>query len=79
MHQAELDLAEALAAQLGVQVRGVQAALLDSLAQRRHRAQQLLVGEVERLERPDLLADELLHPVQVRLELGFGREVPHAG
>ena len=38
----------------------------------------LLVVEVERLERPDLLADELLHPVQVRLELGFRREVPHA-
>ena len=38
MHQAELDLAEALAAELGVEVRRPQAALLDLLLQRRHRA-----------------------------------------
>jgi hypothetical protein len=79
VHEAELDLAEALAAQLGVQMRGVQAALLDALAQRSHRPQQLLVREVERLEGPDLLSDELVHPVQMCLELGFRREVPHAG
>ena len=28
------------------------------------------------LDRPDLLAHELAHPVQLRLELGLGREVP---
>ena len=76
VHEAELDLAEALAAELGRQVRRPQAALAHLLLQRRQRAVELRTVEVERLQRPDLLADEAAHPVQLGLELGLGREVP---
>jgi hypothetical protein len=76
VHEPELDLAEALPAQLWVEVGGPQAALLDALLERRHRPVELVHREVERLQRPDLLADELAHPVEVLLELGLGREIP---
>ena len=78
MHQAELDLAEALAAELRVEVRRPQPALLDLLLQRRDRALEAVLAELvdDRLERPDLLAHELAHPVELLLELGLGREVP---
>ena len=61
VHQPELDLAEALAAELGVEVRGPQPALLDALLQRRVDAVELRLVELadDRLERPDLLAHEL--------------------
>jgi hypothetical protein len=42
-------------------------------------AHELLVGQIERLQRPDLVAHEVAHPVQVCLELGLGREIPHEG
>ena len=78
VHQAELDLAEALAAELGVQVRGPQAALAHLLLQRRDRPAERVVAELaeDRLDRPDLLAHERAHPVQLLLELGLGREIP---
>jgi hypothetical protein len=74
VHEAELDLAEALPAQLLVEVRGPQPALLDLLAQRLHGAHHLVPLELvdESLERLDLLADERPHPVQMLLELGLG-------
>ena len=74
MHEAELDLAEALPAELLVEVRGPQPAFLDLLAQRLHGPHQLVPLELvdESLERLDLLADELPHPIQVLLELGLG-------
>ena len=46
MHQAELDLAEALAAELGRQVRGPQPALLDLLLERRDRALEAVLAEL---------------------------------
>ena len=78
MHEPELDLAEALAAELGVEVRGPQPAALDLLLQRRVDAVERVLVELvgDRLERPDLLADELAHPVELLLELGLGREIP---
>ena len=81
VHQAELDLAEPLPAQLGRQVRGPQPALLDLLAQRRDRALEPVLAELleDGLDRPDLGAHEVGHPVQLALELRFGREVPRHG
>ena len=78
VHQAELDLAEALAAELGVQVRRPQAALAHLLLQRRDQPPEGVVAELaeDRLDRPDLLAHEGAHPVQLLLELGLGREIP---
>ena len=60
VHQPELDLAEALAAELGRQVRRPQPALLDRRLQRRVDAVELGLREavLDRLDRPDLLADE---------------------
>ena len=76
--QAELDLAEALAAELGRQVGGPQAALAHLLLQRRDRAHEAVLAELleDGLDRPDLLAHEVAHPVELRLELGLGGEVP---
>ena len=72
VHQPELDLAEALPAELGRQVRGPQAALLDLLLQRRVDAVE--VGLVRRssivLDRPHLLAHELAHPLELASNSG---------
>ena len=82
VHQAELHLAEAAAAHLRRQVGGPQALALDLVLHRVGEALERrppfgrapLLGQ--RLERDDLLPDERAHPVQLRLELGFGGEVP---
>ena len=82
VHEAELDLAEALAAEVGRQVGGPQAALLDLLLERRDGALEAVLAELleDGLDRPDLLAHELAHPVELLLELGLRREVPcHVG
>ena len=78
VHQPEAHLAHALPAELGRQVRGPQPALLDLLLQRRDRLAQAVEAELvpDRLERPDLAADELGHPVELLLEVGVGGEVP---
>ena len=78
VHQAELDLAKALAAELRVQVRGPQTLFLDLLLQRPGGAPQPLPSELarKRLERPDVLAHERAHPLQFGLELGLGGEIP---
>ena len=82
VHQPELDLAEALAAELGREVRGPQPALLDRRLQRGVDAIELDLREavLDGLDRPDLVADERPHPLEVALELGVGGEVPgHSG
>src|SRR5690349_2696279 len=65
MHQPELDLAESLAAELGIEVRRPQAALADLLGERRNRAFEPVVAELidQRLQRPNALAHDLAHPV----------------
>ena len=82
LSQAELDLPEAPAAELGIQVRGPQPTRLDLLLERAVDAIELLLVEIldDRLDRPDLLADELAHPCELLFELGLGREIPcHCG
>src|SRR3984893_4218064 len=78
VHQPELQLAEALAAELGVEVCGPQPALLDPLLQRS--VDPVEPGLIElahdRLQGPDLLAHELAHPVELLLKLRLRREIP---
>jgi hypothetical protein len=59
-------------------VGGPQAALLDLLAQRRDDALEAVLAELleDGLDRPDLFAHEVAHPVELLLELGLRREVP---
>src|SRR6185437_3279110 len=78
VHQPELDLAEALAAELGIEMRGPQAVRPDLLGQRLDRSRQAVGTELvdQRLQRPDPLALELAHPVQLGLKLRLGREIP---
>ena len=78
VHQPELDLAEALAAELGREVRGPQAALLDLLLQRRVDAIEVGLRQtvLDGLDRPHLFAHEGAHPLELALELGVGAEVP---
>ncbi len=78
VHEAEPDLAEALPAEVRRQVRGPQPALLDLLLERLDRPLPALLPQLveDRLDRPDLLAHEGAHPVQLLLELRVGGEVP---
>ena len=82
VHQAQLHLAEPAAAHLRRQVGRPQALVLDLLLERRGDGDEALpplrrAPEVgEGLEGHDLLADEAAHPVELRLELGLGGEVP---
>jgi hypothetical protein len=81
----ELELAVALAAELGAEVAGPQA-LLAYLVLERLDDVALLVGEVfgglvvvvrpERVDLVDLVGDEAVGPVEFLLELGLGSEVP---
>ena len=84
VHQRELDLAEALAAEFGAEVAGPQALVLHLLLQRLDRASGDRVGLVVRVaehevERLDLLAHELVDPVELFLELRIGLEIPRHG
>ena len=78
VHQTELDLPETLTAELGIQVRGPQALLLDLLLKGLGGAAQPLPAELveQRLQRPHLLAHEAAHPLELGLELGFCGEIP---
>jgi hypothetical protein len=78
MHEPELHLAEALAAEVRRQVRGEQPARLDLLLERRDRTVEALLAELVEhdLEGIDLRPHELAHPIELLLELGLGREVP---
>ena len=62
----------------GRQVGRPQAARLDLLLQRRERAAEPVDAQLvpDRLQRPDLAADEVRHPVELLLEVGVGGEVP---
>ena len=71
-----LHLPEPHAAQLGRQVGRPQPLRLDLLLERPDQHPHLVVGQIERLEREDLLADEPAHPLQLLLELGLRREIP---
>ena len=79
VHQRQLHLAVALAPELGVEVARPQPAILAPAASAApspastRSSRHVVVEERERL---DLLVDEAAHPVQLRLELGVGREVP---
>ena len=82
VHQPELHLAEPLPPELGIEVRRPQAALPHLLLQRGVDAVEPRLVELSdnRLQRPDLLAHEGAHPVELLLELRFGREIPrHRG
>jgi hypothetical protein len=78
VHQAELDLAEALSSELGIEVRRPQALPLDLVLERPQRNRETVPSELveQRLEWPDVLADKRRHPLEVALELGLGREIP---
>ena len=76
MHQAEAYLAETHAAQRRGQVRGPQTLGLDPLLHRQDHLTDLVIGQIQRLEREHLFPDEFAHPRQLRLELGLGREIP---
>ena len=81
VHEAELDLAEPLAPELGIEVCRPQILSLDLLPQRRHRPLEAVKSEFvdQCLQRPDPLPDELLHPVELALEVRVGGEVPGHG
>jgi hypothetical protein len=76
VEQAELELAEAPAPELRVEMRRPQAALLHALLQGRGEPAEGPVVEVEHLERVDLLLQEAARPVELGRELRLGREVP---
>ncbi len=81
VHQGQLDLPVAGAAQFGAQMAGPETAILHLLLQR---ADELLVQRIvdveralqDQVERLDLLADEGVDPGQLVGEIGVGLEVP---
>ena len=82
VEQAELELAEAGAAELLVEEDRPQALVLDLLLQAAHVRLDLGVRRADRVrehvvERLDLLLAELLDPVELLLELRLGLERPH--
>ena len=81
VQERQLELAVALAAELGAEVGGPQTAVLDLLLQRTDHGHGRLVALVVRIaehqvERLDVLTDELVHPVELELVVGVGAEVP---
>src|SRR5713101_4349029 len=76
VHEAELHLAVALAAQLGGEVRRPEPLLFDLFLQRPDGACEAALVHVEDLERVDLFVHETAHPLELCLELGLGGEVP---
>ena len=79
VHQPQPHLPEPHAAQRRRQVRRPQPLRLDLLLQRPDHDPHLVVRQIQGLEREDLLAHEAAHPLQLLLELGFGREIPGHG
>ena len=83
VHQRELHLAVPLAAELRAEVARPEVVVLHDLLELLAALHEL--GEVDRarrqqcLERLDLLADELVDPVELLLELGVGLEIPGHG
>ena len=82
VHQPELHLAEALAAELRIEVRRPQPALLDLLLERRVDAVQLRPGRARRRSARAARSPRarIAHPFELLLEFRVGREVPcHVG
>ncbi len=71
MHEAELDLPEAHSPEVRREVRGPQPLALYLLLEGADHLQELLVVEIEHLEREDLVAQKRPHPLELRLELRF--------
>ncbi|MCY1353071.1 hypothetical protein D9M69_394010 [compost metagenome] len=81
VHQAQFDLTEARATQLGAEMAGPQAARLDLGLQgpdQTHIGRVLhVVGAIQHvIERLDASADEFIDPVELRLKLGIGFKRP---
>ena len=79
VHQPQPHLPEPHPPQLRRQVRRPQPLRLDLLLQRPDQHPHLVVRQIQRLERVHLLPHEAAHPLQLLLELGFGREIPGHG
>ncbi len=84
VEQRELELSVTLAAQVGPEMGGPQPLLADLFLQRVNRfaahavqRHELLMRE-RKIERLDLLADELIGPIEHLLVLRVGFEIPHA-
>ena len=76
MHEAQLELAEAHAAELWRQMGRPEATLAHLVLERLDHLEELVVGQLERLEGEDLLLDEAPHPLELALELWLSLEVP---
>src|SRR5262249_30239632 len=76
VHQAELHLAVALAAELWRKVGSPQLLALDLFLQRLDSAPEAGLVEIGDFERIHLVAHETAHPFELLPELGLGREVP---
>ncbi len=81
VQQTELELAVARTAEVLVEEDGPQPLVLDLVLERLDQGPDLRVLRADRVgehvaERLDLLAAELLHPVELLLEFRIGREVP---
>ena len=76
VHERQLHLSEALAAQFGAEVGRPETGVLDLGPQRFDDPQELGMREIERLERCQFIADERPHPGELLLELLFGGKIP---
>ena len=83
IHEAQFDLAKALATEFGTQMRCPQAALLDPLLQRPDqragsavRIEGVRGAPENQVQRFNLGFHEVLHPVELLLELWLGRKIP---
>ena len=76
VHEAQADLPEPHAPEVGRQVSRPEALLLDLLLKGPNDDADLVVREREGLEREDLLAHEVTHPLELLFEFGLGRKVP---
>ncbi len=79
VHQPQVHLAESRAAELGRRCAAHSPRRADLVLERADERDERVVAKVERLEREHLLAHELTHPHQLRLELRVRREVPRHG
>ena len=84
VHQAQLDLAVALSAQMRIEMAGPKRLFLDDLLERRHGRRRTAATWIEGVGRPteqqiqrlDLDSDELVHPIQFLLEFLVRFEIP---
>ena len=76
VHQAELHLAVALAAELRRKVSRPQLLLFHFVLQRPDRAHEAAVVGLQDLERIDLFAHQGAHPFEFGFELRLGRKIP---